>query len=109
MLIAIIYIVPWILIILLAGPKLIGLLRLLKNADKQEKYEIINNLKKTFEKSTKLNRPISDLMKIRPIVISQIWSFLGVVTFLYTLPILVLGKTRDSHLFKVLENSVSSD
>jgi hypothetical protein len=91
MLIVAIYIVPWIIVILLATPKLLELRRLFKNADTDEKKaDIINGLKLTYEKSTKFSTPIADLMRIKPIIISQIWLFIKIVSFIYMLPIAML-------------------
>lgn len=91
MLIAAIYIFPWVIVILLATPKLLELRRLFKAADTPDKQtEIINDIKRTYQKSTKFSTPVSELMRVKPIIISQIWLFIKIVSFLYMLPIFML-------------------
>jgi len=65
MLIVIVYLIPWVIVLLFAAPKFIELRRILKNTDsEEEKAEILNDLKRKFEKSSKLNASISDLKKL---------------------------------------------
>jgi hypothetical protein len=91
MLIAALYFFPWVIVILIAAPKLLELLRLFKKTDTADKKtDAINDLKKKFEKSSKFNTPITDLMKIKPIIISQIWLIIKIVSFFYMLPIAML-------------------
>jgi len=91
MLIAIVYIVPLLLAIILAAPKVISLIKSTGRAGKES--EITEEHSKRFESISKHDIHLSELKKIRPLLIYQMWILIKAIAFVYMFPIAMLRMT----------------